>query len=62
MSKYILPEKVKFILEKLKENNYEVDIDVNTIMMDISDNNIYIKYMIIDSKCEYEYKLEMSDV
>lgn len=46
----------------LKENNYDVDIDINTIMMDVSDNGIYIKYTILDSGCEYEYKIEMSDV
>lgn len=46
----------------LKENNYDVDIDIKTIVLDISDNSIYIKYLIIDSECEYEYKLEMSDI
>lgn len=46
----------------LKENNYDVDIDINTIAMDINENSIYIKYVIVDSDCEYEYKLEMSDV
>lgn len=46
----------------IKDNNYDVDIDVNTIMMEISDNIIYIKYVIIDSNCEYEYKIEMSGV
>ena len=46
----------------LKDNNYDVDIDVNVIKIDINDNYIYIKYIIVDSKCEYEYKLEMSDV
>lgn len=46
----------------LKENNYDVDIDIDTIIMDIGDNNICIKYIINDSDCEYEYKIEMSDV
>ena len=46
----------------LKENNYDVDIEIKTIMMNISDNSVYINYMVIDSNCEYEYKLEMSDV
>lgn len=46
----------------IKDNNYDVDIGVNTIMMDISDNSICIKYVIVDSNCEYEYKIEMSDV
>ena len=46
----------------LKENNYDVDIDINTLNIDINDDSIYIKYLIIDSNIEYEYKLEMSDV
>lgn len=46
----------------LKDNNYDVDIEINTIKVDIRDNNIYIKYLIVDSNCEYEYKLEMSEI
>ena len=46
----------------LKENNYDVDIDINTLNIDINDDSIYIKYLIVDSDIEYEYKLEMSDV
>lgn len=46
----------------LKDNNYDVDIEVITISMDINDNSIYIKYLIVDSNSEYEYKLEMSDI
>jgi uncharacterized beta-barrel protein YwiB (DUF1934 family) len=46
----------------LKENNYDVDIDINTLNIDINDDSIYIKYLIIDSNIEYEYKIEMSDV
>ena len=45
----------------LKENNYDVDIEINTTDIYISDNLINIKYLIVDSNCEYEYKLEMSD-
>ena len=46
----------------LKENNYDVDIEVKTINLDINDNYIYIKYLVIDSNSQYEYKLEMSDI
>lgn len=46
----------------VKDNNYDVDIDVDTIYMEVSDNIIYIKYLIVDSGCVYEYKLEMSDI
>lgn len=46
----------------VKDNNYDVDIEVDTIYMEVSDNIIYIKYLIVDSGCVYEYKLEMSDI
>lgn len=46
----------------LKENNYDVDIEINTIIISVNDDSIYIKYLVIDSKCEYEYRIEMSDI
>ena len=46
----------------LKDNNYDVDIEVTTISMEINDDSICIKYLIVDSDSEYEYKLEMSDI
>ena len=46
----------------LKENNLDVDIDIITNVIDINDKYIFIKYVVIDSECEYEYKIEMSDI
>ena len=46
----------------LKENGYDVDIDITTIKVDVTDIYVYIRYLIIDSNCEYEYKIEMSDI
>jgi len=46
----------------LKDNNYDVDIDVITKDINVSDNSVYIKYLIVDSNSEFEFKLEMSDV
>ena len=46
----------------LKNSNYDVDIDINTIAINVGNDSIYIKYLIIDSQCEYEYKVEMSDI
>ena len=46
----------------IKNNNYDVNIDINTIAINVSADSIYIKYLIIDSQCKYEYKLEMSDI
>ena len=46
----------------LKENGIDVDIDIKTSIVDIKNNYILVKYVVEDSECEYEYKLEMSDV
>lgn len=46
----------------IKENNYDVDIDIDVIDLKIDENIIYVKYLIIETNCIYEYKLEMSDV
>ncbi len=44
----------------LKDNNYtiEMDIDIKEIIID---NGFYVKYMICDTSCLYEFKLEMSE-
>lgn len=46
----------------LKDNNYDVDIDIKTNMVNYDNDYIIIRYLILDSNCEYEYKLEMSDI
>lgn len=46
----------------LKDNNYDVDIDIKTNMINCDNDSIIIRYIIVDSDCEYEYKLEMSDI
>lgn len=46
----------------LKDNNYDVDIDIKTNMVNYDNDYIIIRYVIVDSNCEYEYKLEMSDI
>jgi uncharacterized beta-barrel protein YwiB (DUF1934 family) len=46
----------------LKESNYDVDIDIKTIIINCDIDSIYIRYIIMDSNCEYEYKLEMSEI
>lgn len=44
----------------LKDNNYTIkmDIDIKDIIID---NGFYVKYMICDTSCLYEFKLEMSE-
>lgn len=46
----------------IKDNNYDIDIMVDIIDFKVDSSVIYIKYLIVDSDCIYEYKLEMSDV
>mgnify|MGYP002534019412 FL=1 len=46
----------------IKENNCDVDIDIDVIDLKIDDGIIYIKYLISETNCIYEYKLEMRDV
>lgn len=46
----------------LKDNGYELDLNIDCILIDIEDNSILIKYMIVDSSCEYEFKIEMSEM
>lgn len=46
----------------LKDNNYDVDIDINSSTIEVGDNYIYVRYVVVDSNCEYEYKIEMSDI
>ena len=46
----------------LKENNYSLDLDVVTLDMVIDDNFLIIKYKIIETENEYEFKAEMSEI
>ena len=46
----------------LKENGYDMDMEVITSNMEISDELIYIEYEIISTSCKYEFKIEMSDI
>ena len=45
----------------LRDNNCSVDIEIKTKLIEITNSNICIKYIVIDSGIEYEYMLEMSD-
>lgn len=46
----------------LKENGYDMDMEVITSNMEISDELIYIEYEIISTSCKYEFKIEMSEI
>lgn len=43
----------------LKENNFEIDINIETQKIEQDDNKIIIIYKVLDSNEIYEYKIEM---
>ena len=52
----------KYISEYcLKENNFTVELNIETIDLKFSDNLLLIKYVVIESNEIYEYKIELSD-
>ncbi|MBR3161420.1 MAG: hypothetical protein IKF19_01660 [Bacilli bacterium] len=57
---FILNKKTK-INYLIKDNNFLLDIKMITKHMEITNKTIKIKYLITDSKNEYEYYVEMSD-
>ncbi|MGM9882336.1 MAG: hypothetical protein ACI31S_05790 [Bacilli bacterium] len=46
----------------LKENGYSLDLDVVTLYIDICEYSIFIKYKIVDTNNDYEFKIEMSEM
>lgn len=45
----------------LKENDLTVELNIRTNLVEIDDNYIKVRYLVIDSDNEYEYNIEMSD-
>ena len=45
----------------LKENNYSLDMDIDVQELIIDDNFFYVKYMIKDTSCIYEFRIEVSN-
>ena len=45
----------------LKKDDKNLDLDVETIDLDISDNNIYVKYKILASSEIVEYSLKIGE-
>lgn len=43
----------------LKENNLALDININTKIMEYTDNKITIKYEVVESNETYEFQIEM---
>lgn len=46
----------------LKENNFDIDMEVKTDYIEIKENYIYIEYEIISTSSKYQLKIEMSDI
>ncbi len=45
----------------LKENDLTIELNIKTNLVEIDDNYIKVRYLVIDSDNEYEYNIEMSD-
>ena len=45
----------------LKEEGYTIEIEIETTYLEIANNQIIIKYNVIDSNTNYELKIEMSE-
>ena len=45
----------------LKENDLTIELNIKTNLVEIEDNYIKVRYLVIDSDNEYEYNIEMSD-
>ena len=60
INSFIFNKKKGISTYTLKDNNYtiEMDIDIKEIIID---NDFYVKYVICDTSCLYEFKLEMSE-
>ena len=35
---------------------------INSSTIEVRDDYLYVRYVVVDSNCEYEYKIEMSDI
>lgn len=46
----------------IKENNISVYINIITNEININENEIIVKYKVLDSNTEYIYKIEVSDI
>jgi len=46
----------------IKEKLYSVDIDIKVLDMEKTDKYAYVKYLVVDSNIEYEFKIEVSDI
>ena len=45
----------------IKDNNCVVEMILKTKDLFVNEKNILIRYLICDTDCEYEYKIEMSE-
>ena len=59
---YFEKNKKTFALYTLKEEGYNLEIEIKTTYVEIKDNTIEINYTVIDSNTNYEYKIEMSEI
>lgn len=46
----------------IKDNSYSLDIEIDIQELNINDNFFYVKYVIKDTSCVYEFKIEMGNI
>ena len=43
-------------------NEYNLDINIKTTLLEITEKQIKIHYTVIEAKTNYEYQIEMSEI
>ena len=46
----------------MKEELFSIDIDIKVIDLKRTEKYAYVKYLVVDSNIEYEFKVEASDI
>ncbi len=58
---YFEKEKTKSAIYHIKEQDINLEINIKTNHIELSDTSILVNYTVIDSDITYEYKIEMSE-
>lgn len=61
INSFIFNKKSSTSTYTLKDNNFTIDMDIVVKEMIVNEKLIDIKYLICDTECEYEYRIEMSE-
>ncbi len=58
---YFTKAKITTSIYHIKSNDIDLEINIKTDHIELSDKLITISYTVLDSDTKYEYKIEMSD-